>query len=45
MAAVLAPETKLGPNDVVDETFFTDPSIAEGKKVFEMFFDISSMSS
>ncbi|CAH8251696.1 unnamed protein product [Arabidopsis lyrata] len=32
MAAVLAPKTKLGPNDVVDETFFTDPSIAEGKK-------------
>ncbi|XP_010490079.1 PREDICTED: cinnamoyl-CoA reductase 1-like isoform X2 [Camelina sativa] len=29
---VLAPETKLGPNDVVDETFFTDPSFAEEKK-------------
>ncbi|XP_010475786.1 PREDICTED: cinnamoyl-CoA reductase 1 [Camelina sativa] len=32
MAAVLAPETQLGPNDVVDETFFTDPSFAEEKK-------------
>ncbi|XP_010458236.1 PREDICTED: cinnamoyl-CoA reductase 1-like isoform X3 [Camelina sativa] len=29
---VLAPETKLGPNDVVDETFFTDPCFAEEKK-------------
>ncbi|VYS45525.1 unnamed protein product [Arabidopsis thaliana] len=32
MAAVLAPETKLGPNDVVDETFFTNPSFAEERK-------------
>ncbi|EOA38255.1 hypothetical protein CARUB_v10009736mg [Capsella rubella] len=32
MAAVLAPETKLGPNDVVDETYFTDPSFAKEKK-------------
>jgi len=44
MAAVLAPETKLGPNDVVDETFFTNPSFAEERKVFELCFDISMSS-
>ncbi|XP_010475785.1 PREDICTED: cinnamoyl-CoA reductase 1-like [Camelina sativa] len=32
MAAVLRPQPPIGPNDVVDETFFSDPSLCREKE-------------